>query len=155
MIDSGDQENGDETIGDSQDMESAWEGLPDLNKLPEIVLARIVRGDAKGRAFGSPRNPRMPTIAEFNPRIRDIRAGDLANVITGRMHPENAKQAASVKQLSNADLVRFRLEDPISAVESRGSLSLRGGHHRTAEIIRRVQSGLLSPDSTIKVLIHD
>jgi hypothetical protein len=97
----------------------------------------------------------MPTIEEFNPRIRDIRAGDLAKLITGRMHPEYPKQAASVRRLNNEDLVRFRLEDPISAVESGAGFALRRGHHRTAEIIRRVQSGLMSPDSIIMVLIHD
>jgi hypothetical protein len=97
----------------------------------------------------------MPTIAEFNPRFRDVRAGDLAELITGRMHPENPKQAASVSRLNNEDLVRFRLEDPISAVESGAGFSLRGGHHRTAEIIRRVQPGLLSPDLILTVLIHD
>src|SRR5437660_12232684 len=39
----------------------AREGPPNLNELPERVLARIVRGDAKGRAVGTPGKPRVPT----------------------------------------------------------------------------------------------
>ncbi len=126
-----------------------------VQQLHENVRFRIVRGDAKGRAFGTPRNPRTPTVEEFNPRIRDIRAGDLAVSIVGRRHGILPEQAQWVCQLSHDDLIRFRLEDPISATQVEAGLSLTGGHHRTHEIIQRVQSGQLSPDTLIRVLIHD
>jgi len=71
------------------------------------------------------------------------------------MHPENPRQALPISQITNEELVRFRLEDPISAIQGEGELSLTGGHHRTAEIIRRVESGQMSPDTIIKVLVHD
>ena len=71
------------------------------------------------------------------------------------MHQEDPDQAAAVAQLDNDDLVRFRLDEPISAFETEGGLSLTGGHHRTAEIIRWIESGRLSPDIVIKVLTHD
>ena len=45
--------------------------------------------------------------------------------------------------------------DPISASGQAGQLSLTGGHHRTAEIARRVASGQLPPDTTVRVLLHD
>src|SRR5262249_40217699 len=56
-----------------------------IRSLPEDqrdrLLVRVVRGDAKGRPFGTPRNPRMPTVEEFNPRVEDVRAGDLEQMI--------------------------------------------------------------------------
>jgi hypothetical protein len=128
---------------------------PNFNELPESVLARIQRGDHKGRPFGTPRNPRMPTVEEFNPRVREVRAGDLEATIRSRMHPENPQQAGPVSQLSNEELARCRLEDPISGVEGQGGLGLTGGHHRTAEIIRRVQAGQMSPDTIIRIVVHD
>lgn len=97
----------------------------------------------------------MPTVEEFNPRVREVRAGDLEATIRSRMHPENPQQAGPVRQLSNEELARFRLEDPISGVDAQGGLSLTGGHHRTAEIIRRLQSGQMSPDTIIRVVVHD
>jgi hypothetical protein len=130
-------------------------GLTDLRGLPERVLARVVRGDARGRSFGTPRNPRLPTFEEFNPRIAEIRAGDLEGRITGRRHGLLPEQVESISQLSDEELIRFRLDDPISAVEARGDLSLTGGHHRTAEIIGRVRSGRLAPDTIIRLLVHD
>ena len=128
---------------------------PDLTDLPDKLLARVQRGDKKGRPFGTPRNPRLPTVEELNPRIRYVRAGDLAALITERKHGIFPAQEESVAKLSNEELLRFRMEDPISAVESGGSLSLTGGHHRTNEIIKRVQSGQLPPDTMIPVLVHD
>lgn len=124
-------------------------------QLPENVLYRIARGDARGRAFGTPRNPRAPTVEEFNPRIGEVRAGDLADTIVGRRHGILPEQAQRVGQLNNEELIRFRVEDPISATQAQNGLSLTGGHHRTNEIIQRVQAGQLDPDTRIRVLIHD
>jgi hypothetical protein len=124
-------------------------------ELPEHVLFRIVRGDAKGRAFGTPRNPRAPTLEEFNPRIEQVRAGDLAAMIVGRRHGIFPEQAQRVGQLSNEELIRFRVEDPISATPVQNGLSLTGGHHRTNEIIQRVLTGHLDPSTIIRILIHD
>jgi hypothetical protein len=130
-----------------------------LESLPEDeqnrLLARVVRGDAKGRAFGTPRNERMPTVEEFNPRIEEIRAGDLGGTVVDTRHGISPDQAGSVGQLSNDDLIRFRIEDPISGTGGQGALSVTGGHHRIAEIVSRVASGRLPPDTIIKVLVHD
>lgn len=124
-------------------------------ELPESVRLRIMRGDAKGRAFGHPRNPREPTAEEFNPRIGEVRAGDLAVTIVARKHGIVPEQAERVRQLGHDDLIRFHLDDPISAVEAGGGLSLTGGHHRTNEISQRVQAGTMDPNTIIRVLLHD
>ncbi|MCI0455480.1 MAG: hypothetical protein L0Z62_00705 [Gemmataceae bacterium] len=124
-------------------------------RLPENVLYRIVRGDARGRPFGTPRNQRAPTLEEFNPRIGEVRAGDLAETIVGRRHGIFPEQAQRVGQLSNEELILFRVEDPISATQAQNGLSLTGGHHRTNEIIQRVQAGQLDPNTTMRVLLHD
>jgi len=60
-----------------------------------------VRGDAKGRLFGTPRNPRAPTVEEFNPRIGELNAGDFAGAIKGRKHGIFPEQAESVGRMSN------------------------------------------------------
>lgn len=57
--------------------------------------------------------------------------------------------------MTDEELIRFSIEDPISAVESDAGLSLTGGHHRTAEIDARVRSGQMSPDTIIRILLHD
>jgi hypothetical protein len=75
--------------------------------LPEQVLFRIVRGDARRRAFGTPRNPRAPTIVEFNPRFTEIRADDLATTIVSRRHGIFADQALRVSQLSHSEADRI------------------------------------------------
>lgn len=123
--------------------------------LPEHVLFRIERGDVNGRAFGTPRNPRPPTLAEFNPRLIDIHAGDLAAKIVKRKHGILPEQAQRIGQLSNDELIRFRVDDPISAVEVTNGLSLTGGHHRTHEIYQRVLHGQLVADTPVRVLLHD
>lgn len=130
-----------------------------LEELPEDdlerILYRVERNDAKGRPFGSARHPGPPTIDEFNPRFEDVRAGDLQDVISARKHGLFDDQVESVGQLGNDDLVRFRPEDPISGVRTGDGLSLTGGHHRTAEIIRRAGSGLIHPDQLVRILVHD
>jgi hypothetical protein len=124
-------------------------------QLPENVLFRIARGDSKGRAFGTPRNPRAPTLEEFNPRMVEVRAGELAETIVGRRHGIFPEQAQRMGQLSNEELVRFRVEDPISGTQAPNGLSLTGGHHRTNEIIQGVQAGQLDPNTIIRILLHD
>jgi hypothetical protein len=124
-------------------------------ELPESVLYRITRGDDKGRAFGTPRNPRVPTVEEFNPRIIEIRAGDLAQAIVGRRHGIYAEQAQRIAQLSHEELTQYRVEEPISATQAQNGLSLTGGHHRTNEITLRVQGGQLDPNTIIRILVHD
>ena len=108
----------------------------------------------KGRPFGSRGNP-LPTPREFNPRIYDIEAGNLR--LNSTMHPTNPLQGGPVSRLPGSELGRFRLEDPISShgLGPGGSLNVTGGHHRLAEIIRRVQSGELAPDTIVRVLLHD
>lgn len=123
----------------------------DLNRL----VTRVVRGDAKGRKFGTPRNPRMPTVEEFNPRATDVPSGAVETLIKGEKHGLFPKQAEAVRSLSNEELVRFRIEDPISGAEAGGGFSLTGGHHRIAEIIRRAKSGELPPDTPVRILLHD
>jgi hypothetical protein len=124
-------------------------------QLPENVLFRIARGDAKGRAFGTPRNPRAPTLEEFNPRIAEVPAGELAATIVARKHDILPEQAQRVGQLGHDELIRFRVEDPISATQAQNGLSLTGGHHRTNEIIQRVQADQLDPYTIIRILLHD
>jgi hypothetical protein len=155
MGDLADQNMGDEDATDLVREPSAPLGLSDFRQVPDRVLARIVRGDARGRSFGMPRNPRLPTLEEFNPQIAEIRAGNLGRMITSRRHGLFPEQAESIGQLSDEELIRFRPEDPVSGIESGGGLSLTGGHHRTAEIIDRVRSGRLSPDTIIRILVHD
>lgn len=123
--------------------------------LPESVLLRVVRGDAKNRPFGTPRNPRTPTMAEFNPRIGEVAAGDLPDLVVGRKHGIFPERAESIAQLSNEELVQFRPEDPMSAVRTGDGLSLTGGHHRINEIIQRVESGRMDANTTIRILVHD
>jgi hypothetical protein len=113
------------------------------------------QSDAKGRSFGTPRNPSAPTLEEFNPRIVEIRAGDLKSSIVERKHNLFPEQQVAIAKLSNESLLEFRLHDPISATGRASDLSLTGGHHRTAEIALRVEAGRLSPDTIVKVLLHD
>ncbi len=47
-------------------------------------------------------------------------------------------------RLSDEDLLRFRVEDPMSGYGANGGFSITGGHHRMNEIIRRVQAGGLA-----------
>ena len=88
-------------------------------------------------------------------RIVEIVASELSRLIVSRKHGIFPDQARQIGQLSNEDLIRFRLEDPISATQREGGLSLTGGHHRTNEIIQRVQGGQMDPATIVKVLIHD
>jgi hypothetical protein len=58
-------------------------GREEAAQLAESVRFRIVRGDAKGRPFGTPSNPCAPTVEEFNPRIGELDAGDIRGAIKG------------------------------------------------------------------------
>ncbi|MEP0883709.1 FG-GAP-like repeat-containing protein [Trichocoleus sp. ST-U3] len=149
----GEGSSGSSSAPEAENIADRIRGLPEGQQ--DSLLARIVRGDAKGRAFGTPRNPRLPTIEEFNPRIQDVRAGDLEQSIVNTRHGIFPEQAESIRGLSNEELVRFRIEDPISGTGDSGNISLTGGHHRTAEIINRVTSGQLSPDTAVRILFHD
>ena len=97
----------------------------------------------------------MPTVEEFNPPIQEVRAGDLEGSVVDTRHGLTPDQSASIGRMSNEELLRFRIEDPISATGEPGNLSLTGRHHRTAEIISRVASGQLPPDTLVKILLHD
>ncbi len=130
-------------------------GKDEAAQLSEVVRFRIVKGDAKGRAFGTPRNPCVPTAEEFNPQIGEIRAGEVAGAINGRKHGIFPEQAESIRKMSNEDLLRFRLEDPISGNIQGDGFAITGGHHRLNEIIRRVQAGELATDTPIRILFHD
>jgi hypothetical protein len=48
------------------------------------------------------------------------------------------------------------MEDPISASQvPNGGISLTGGHHRAAEIARRVTTGQMPADTPVPFLLHD
>jgi len=130
-------------------------GKEEAAQLSEKVRYRIVKGDAKGRPFGTPRNQRVPTIEEFNPRVGEINAGDVAGGIKGRKHGIFPDQAEGVAKLSNEDLIRFNPEDPIGGHIQGDGFDITGGHHRLNEIIRRVEAGILPKDTKIRILFHD
>ncbi len=130
-------------------------GQEEAVPLSEGVRYRIEKGDAKGRPFGTPANPREPTVEEFNPRIGELDAGDIGGAIKGRKHGIFPDQAESVSKLSNEELLRFRPDDPISGVTQGDGFSITGGHHRLNEIIRRVEAGTLPKDTKIRILFHD
>ena len=130
-------------------------GQQEASHLSARVMARIVREDGRGRPFGSPRNPRMPTVEEFRPTVGEVRTGDIASAIRGRRHGINPEQAASVRQMTNEELLRFRIEDPISGHIVGDGFEITGGHHRLAEITRRIEAGELPPDILVRILVHD
>ena len=130
-------------------------GQEEAAQLSEGVRYRIVRGDAKERPFGTPRNPHAPTVEEFNPRVGQLNAGDIGGAIKGRKHGIFPNQAESVSKMSNEELLRFRPDDPISGVIQGDGFSITGGHHRLNEIIRRVEAGTLPKDTKIRILFHD
>jgi hypothetical protein len=127
----------------------------DFSGVPETVLARSEAKDKKGRTYGTPRNPGVAPLEKFNPKVAQIRAGLLEQLIKDRKHGIDERQAKSIAQLSNDDLTRYREDEPISALFKDGGLSLTGGHHRTNEIIQRVRSGKMSPDALVEVMIHE
>jgi RHS repeat-associated protein len=136
-----------------RDVKAALHELPEeaLNK----VLARVVRRDVKGRPFGTPQQPRSATVDEFNPQIQQVKAADIEKALEPK-HGLRLDQAASVRKLSNEELIRFRAEDPISALRGgTDRLSQTGGHHRAAEITRRVATGELAPETPVEILLHD
>ena len=119
-----------------------------LKKLPTRVYA--------GRGVDPKFNRVEATPAQFNPRAYTVRAGDIEGSILTRKHaPANPDQIERVRKLSNEDLVKFRFEDPISSHGIKDGIRLTGGHHRTAEIARRIKAGELSPDTKVHLLLHD
>jgi RHS repeat-associated protein len=124
-------------------------------RIPDSVLYRTKQKGPRGVPFGSPRNPDPPSLSVFNPRVYEMDAGKIH--VNSTMHPTNAIQGGPVGLLSNDELVRFRLEDPISSngLGAGRSLDVTGGHHRLAEIQRRVDAGLMPPDQKVWVLLHD
>jgi hypothetical protein len=124
-------------------------------QLSESVRFRTVKGNAKGRPFGTPRNPRAPTVEEFNPKIGELKAGELAGAIKGRKHGIFPEQAENIRRMSDEELLRFRLEDPISGNIQGDGFNISGGHHRLNEIIRRVEAGELPADTKVRILFHD
>ena len=132
-------------------------GQEEAAQLSENVLFRQVKGDHKGRPFGQPTNPKTPTVADLNPKVAEIKAGDLESAIVGRKHGLDPRQAGPVSQMSNEELLKFRVNDPMSGnlnVTGDG-FSITGGHHRLAEIIQRVKDGRLPADTPIRILFHD
>lgn len=99
---------------------------------------------------GSRRRPQTSTRGPI--RFAPASWKDVSCPASTGIFPE---QAESVRRLSNDELVRFRFEDPISSHGIKGGIQLTGGHHRTAEIIRRVKAGELSPDTELHLLLHD
>lgn len=130
-------------------------GKEEAAQLSESVRFRIVKGDPKGKPFGTPRNPRIPTIEEFNPTIGELNAGDVAGAINGRKHGIFPEQAENIRKMSNEELLQFRLEDPMSGNILGDGFNITGGHHRLNEIIRRVQAGELPADAKVRILFHD
>lgn len=130
-------------------------GDAEAEQLPERVLYRTVKGDSKGRPFGTPRNPDPPTVEDFNPHIGEILAGELAGKINGRKHGSFPEQAERVKQFTNEELLRFRFDDPMSGHLNETGFSITGGHHRMDEIVRRVHAGELPADTPVRILFHD
>ena len=126
-----------------------WDGLA------QDVRFRIVRGDEKGRPFGTPRNPHAPVMSEFNPQFGQLEAGHIKGKIGGQKHGPFPEQVARIMQLSNEELVRYRQEDPISGHPESGTFSITGGHHRLFEIIRRASTDELDPSTPIRILFHD
>ena len=122
--------------------------------LDNDVLFRTRARDPKGRLYGGPDNPALPPLSKVNPRIYVIDAGDLR--IGNAKHGENPAQTASVERMSNEELVRFRLDDPISSVGlNGGALDLSGGFHRSTEIMKRVQAGTMPANTPVWILLHD
>ena len=92
----------------------------------------------------------------FRPRIIKIQACKVAALIGNRrMHPLFHEQLVRVQELDNAELIRFRIEDPISVTKRPAGHSLTGGHHRTDEIDNRVKDGRLQADTLVEILLHD
>jgi hypothetical protein len=118
-----------------------------LEGLPESVYA--------GRITGKRFNEVAATPADFNPRAYTLSAGEIEGGLASRKHGINPSQAARVGQLSTEELVRFRFDDPISSHGIRGGIRLTGGHHRISEIIRRVSTGELHPNTPVHILLHD
>ena len=81
--------------------------------------------------------------------------GDLVRKIIQRRLGIHEDQAASIEKMSNEELIRFRMKDPISATLKQDGLSLTGGHHRVNVVQNRVLGGLLTPETQIEVLLHD
>lgn len=130
-------------------------GKEEAAQLSENVRFRIVKGNSKGRPFGTPRNLRVPSVEEFNPKIGEIKAGDLAGSIRGRKHGIFPEQAENIGKMSDDELLRFRPADPISGNIQGDGFTITGGHHRLNEIIRRVEAGELSADTKVRILFHD
>ena len=121
--------------------------------LSDEVLFRIKKLGPKGRAYGTPANPSKPSLKEFNPRVYEIDVGKIS--IKSTKHGIDDMQSKSIQSLSNEQLLNFNIIDPISSNGVRGGLNVTGGHHRIAEIQRRIATGQMSINSTLRVLIHD
>jgi hypothetical protein len=114
-----------------------------------------VKTDRKGRSYGTPSHPQPPTHEEFHGRFREVLVEELNRLILVRRHGLMLEQAASVSRMTNEELIAWRLDDPISAIEVAGGLSLTGGHHRTWEIAHRVDQGTMPSGTRVWILIHD
>lgn len=97
----------------------------------------------------------IPSLEEFNPRIIDVRVNELEGIIGSRKHGLHELQWKSVQKMSNDELIAFRPHDPISGILMKGQLALTGGHHRTQAIINRLASGLIDPNTYLRILLHE
>lgn len=143
-----------EAVGGSDPGEHPLEDAV-AQQLPAGVLCRIMKKDRKGRPYCTPRNPGVPGLAEFNPRMCSILAGNLAGAIVARRHGTFAEQAERVARMTDEELTRFRLDDPISGHGTPEAFAITGGHHRLNEIALRVVAATLPAETPVGVLLHD
>ena len=65
------------------------------------------------------RNPRVPTMEEFNPRIVEVLASDLSRLIVDGRHEVHPEQLECIATLADEELTRIRFDDPISATQTK------------------------------------
>ena len=118
-----------------------------LRDLPKTIYA--------GRITGGKFNRVLATVEDFNPRLYQISVGSIEGRLASVKYEIFEAQASSIAKLSNAELVAFRIADPISSHGIRSGLQLTGGHHRINEIVRRINAGLLDPNTKVQILLHN
>ena len=121
--------------------------------LPDSVLYRLGKTDAKGDrtvsgGVGAPGVRLQSTYLRNASRIDTDQHGD------SQYECWQSRKGALGSQ--TRALVGFRTKDPISSRGlSEGGLNVTGGHHKVAEIQRRVANGTLPASTAVMVLLHD